>query len=320
MQPGSDKRSTGSSPKEVDGPPSTQPPLRVGLVGAGLWAEIVHAPMLAGGPETELVGVWARRFDAAARIAAAHGTHAFDDYGALLDHCDAVTFSVPPDVQATMATRAAQAGKAVMLEKPIALDEPSAERLTDAVNDAGVASIVVLTWRYATRTRAFLKRLPLIRPIGGSGRFISAASLGGPFATPWRLERGPLFDLGPHVIDMLEASLGRVVSVHASGTADTWVALLLGHENGPTSAALLSASVPGEPGIAGVEIFGHDGVEVLDASSVAESSTFACLRREFTESYHRRAAHALDVNHGLHLQRLITEADTQLRGATPRSD
>ena len=47
-------------------------PLRVGLVGAGPWASMVHAPMLARNPKTELVGVWARRETAAQSLAAQH--------------------------------------------------------------------------------------------------------------------------------------------------------------------------------------------------------------------------------------------------------
>ncbi|MDQ1396460.1 MAG: hypothetical protein QOG64_1719, partial [Acidimicrobiaceae bacterium] len=40
--------------------------LAVGLVGAGPWATMVHAPVLSAGPETLLAGVWARRPEAAA--------------------------------------------------------------------------------------------------------------------------------------------------------------------------------------------------------------------------------------------------------------
>src|SRR4030095_2810780 len=32
--------------------------VRGGLVGAGPWARMLHAPMLAGGPETTLAGIW----------------------------------------------------------------------------------------------------------------------------------------------------------------------------------------------------------------------------------------------------------------------
>src|SRR5690606_24187086 len=45
--------------------------LTVGLVGAGPWASMFHAPAIAGGPETRLAAVWARRPEAAGELAAA---------------------------------------------------------------------------------------------------------------------------------------------------------------------------------------------------------------------------------------------------------
>jgi hypothetical protein len=36
-------------------------PVEVGLIGAGPWAQVMHAPVLAAGPETRLAAVWARR-------------------------------------------------------------------------------------------------------------------------------------------------------------------------------------------------------------------------------------------------------------------
>ncbi|HKA03271.1 MAG TPA: Gfo/Idh/MocA family oxidoreductase, partial [Acidimicrobiales bacterium] len=92
----------------------------VGLVGAGPWASMVHAPMLATNPNTRLAGVWARRPEAAAALAAKHGTEAFESIDGLFDSCEAVAFSVPPDVQGDLAVRAATAGKHLLLEKPIA--------------------------------------------------------------------------------------------------------------------------------------------------------------------------------------------------------
>jgi predicted dehydrogenase len=72
----------------------------VGLVGAGPWAEMLHAPMLAGGPETTLAGVWARRPEAARALAEAHGSRAVGSLEELWEVCEAVAFAVPPDVQA----------------------------------------------------------------------------------------------------------------------------------------------------------------------------------------------------------------------------
>src|SRR5687768_1179657 len=104
-------------------------PVEVGLVGAGPWAATMHGPVLAAGPQTRLAAVWARRPEAAARLAARLGTHAAGSYEELLDRCEAVAFAVPPDVQATLAPRAARAGKALLLDKPIALDLAGARAL-----------------------------------------------------------------------------------------------------------------------------------------------------------------------------------------------
>lgn len=286
-------------------------PIPVGLVGAGPWASILHAPMLAAGPETRLAGVWARRPEAAAELAARHGTEAFLRIEDLFDRCAAVAFAVPPEVQAELALAAAAAGKAVLLEKPIAADIAGAERLADAVGAAGVASVVVLSWRYASPIRSFLTEAATFDAHGGRGTFVSGALLGGAFATPWRLERGALPDLGPHVIDLLDAALGPVVDVQAHGRSLGWVGLLLDHESGRSSEVSLCATAAVEPQHAGVELFGRSGVLTIDCASAVDGHAFATLRREFAAAV-RGVPHPLDVQRGLHLQRIIAKAEAQL--------
>ncbi|WP_031084526.1 Gfo/Idh/MocA family oxidoreductase, partial [Streptomyces sp. NRRL WC-3549] len=86
--------------------------MRVGLVGAGPWARMTHAPALTAHPGAVLGGVWGRRPEAARELATAHGTEAYTDEAgldALLATSDAVAFAVPPDVQAPLAARAAAA-------------------------------------------------------------------------------------------------------------------------------------------------------------------------------------------------------------------
>ncbi|MYV98067.1 Gfo/Idh/MocA family oxidoreductase, partial [Streptomyces sp. SID3343] len=108
-------------------------PVAVGLVGAGPWAERVHAPVFAAGPQTRLAAVWARRPDAAQRLAERYDAVACTEYDDLLDRCEAVVFAVAPEAQPALAERAAQAGKAVLLEKPVADNLDAARRLADAI-------------------------------------------------------------------------------------------------------------------------------------------------------------------------------------------
>jgi predicted dehydrogenase len=289
-------------------------PVAVGLVGAGPWARMVHAPLLAGHPRTSLAGVWARRPDAAAEVAEPHGAPAFARYEDLLERCDAVAFAVPPDVQAEHAATAARAGKALLLEKPIGLDLAQAQELVDVVDEAGVPSMLFLTWRYAAATRTFLAEVAAAdpRPIGGRGTFISGGLLAGPFTTPWRLQHGALLDVGPHIIDLLDAALGPVVGIRAHGDPHRWVGLLLEHEGGVGSEVSLSSHTAVLPPRTGVEIYTAAGALDLDTAASLNSDTAATIAGELADIATTGKPHPLDVHRGLHLQRLIDQAAADL--------
>ena len=278
-------------------------PLRTGLVGAGPWARAAHAPILTGGSETELVGVWARRPEAAEELAAEHGCPAFPDYQALLDSCDAVALAVPPDVQGDLALTAARAGKHLLLDKPVAGSVSQGEALERAVEDAGVASVVLLSMRFMTSMRAFLKEAVAADPVGAVYAGLSGAFLSGPFSqSPWRHERGVLVDVGPHVVDLLWCLLGPV----ESGTADTHrgvVRLSLRHTGGAMSSAVLSAHHTG-PAVRSLQVLTADGVLQHDWST-PDADWAGTVRREFAAAVTTGAPHPCDVRHGVELERVL---------------
>lgn len=286
--------------------------VNVGLVGSGPWAQLVHGPVLAAGPETRLAGVWARRPEAASELAGRLGVRAFERYEDLLDASQAVAFAVPPAVQADLAGVAAAHGKALLLEKPIADDLDGARRLADAVGESGVVSQIVLSWRYASAVREFLTKTAGFDAVGGRGAFVSGGLLGGMFATPWRLERGALLDLGPHVIDLLDAALGPVVSARAHGASCGWTGLLLEHADGLVSEASLCGVAAVEPHVAEVSVFGESGALSVDCGTAVGPDAYAAVRREFAEAVTTGTGHPLDVQRGLHLQKVIAWAEADL--------
>jgi predicted dehydrogenase len=287
--------------------------VKVGLVGAGPWANMVHAPILANSPDTELVGVWARRREAAEKLAGKHGATAFADYHAMLQRCDAVAFCVPPNVQAEMALDAAKAGKTLLLEKPIALDLAAAERLVDAVDAAGVRTVVLLSLRYAEPVTQFLADAKTIgRPLGGRIAWVSGALKdGSPFATPWRLERGPLPDLGPHALDLIDAALGPITHVTAAGDPLGWVSLLCRHDNGATSTVDLCATAGAS--VTTIEVYGESGSATKDCSSAADATSMMRVAAALAAAHRGEQTDAPDIHRGLHLQRLLEHAEAQLR-------
>src|SRR5260370_471862 len=181
-------------------------PLRFGLVGTGYWARTTHAPSLASSEDIEFVAVWGRNPAAARALAAEHGATAYADFDAFLAGVDGVAFSVPPDVQAAMAARAAAAGKHLLLEKPIATSAAAGNALVQAVEAAQVASVVFFTLRFQSDVRAWLADVTSgHHHWSGADLVLLGSSLraASPFNTAWRREKGGLWALGPHAISLL---------------------------------------------------------------------------------------------------------------------
>ncbi|MDX2705993.1 Gfo/Idh/MocA family oxidoreductase [Streptomyces sp. PA03-6a] len=287
---------------------NTPVPVEVGLIGAGPWARAMHARILAAGPETRLTAVWARRTEAAREIAATYGAATAGSPEELFDRCEAVAFAVPPAVQAELAVRAAKAGKALLLEKPLGPDLASARAVAEAVAEAGVVSQMVLTKRYQAETRAFLRRARDAEVTGARSCYLHGAFLGGEFATGWRLEQGALLDLGPHLIDLLDAAVGPITSIRATGDPRRWVEVTCEHENGAVSQASLSGSVRLPKPRTRIELLGPGGELVYDTSVIDHEEGWPVLRAEFAAAVRSGRAGELDARRGLRLQELIDAA------------
>jgi predicted dehydrogenase len=284
----------------------------IGLVGAGRRAAQVHAPVLADSPDLRFTGVWAPTPGPVRELADRHHVQPFERFADLLDHCDAVAFAVPPPVQAELAVTAAQRGRSVFLERPMAGDIAGAEELVEAVRRSNVVSQIGLAWRYATEVRRFLgSEVGRIKPNGGTGRLVSGGHRPGS-GGGWRVERGILHDHGLDLLDLLEAILGPIVGVQAHGDRRQWIGLMLDHRVGRFSEASMSAAAA--PGVfrAEVEIFGPGGGATLDCTRVSGPPVYRTMYREFADAVRGGAAPALDARHGLHLQRVLESADTDV--------
>ena len=282
--------------------------MRFGVLGTGFWAKEIHAAALAAHPTAELVGVWGRDVAKAKAVGAEFDVAGFADVDELLSQVDAVTIALPPDVQAPLAERAAAAGKHLLLEKPIALDLAGADRVVDAVRDAGVASVVFFTFRFQPETSSWLEQAARTTAAGGHASWLSSLA-GSPFdASPWRKEHGALWDIGPHALSVLVPALGPVVSVQAgAGLRDT-VHLVLTHESGVASTVTLSHTVA--PLSAGTEFFVHGdaGRIVLIPEERAALRAFAVAVDELTAAAVAGGTHPCDVVFGRDVVAVLTAA------------
>ncbi|QNS02516.1 Gfo/Idh/MocA family protein [Streptomyces xanthii] len=290
---------------------------RFGLVGTGPWARRTYAPVLQAHAGVRFAGVWGRRPEAAAELAAGHGTTAYADVDALFADCDAVAFAVPPDVQAPLAERAAAAGCHLLLDKPLATDPAAARAVVEAADAAGVATAVFCTMRYAPDVAAWLAEQSATE-----GWFTGRADWYGALfsaedadavraATPWRADRGALWDVGPHALSMLLPVLGDVVGVTAGrGPGDT-VHLLLRHASGASSTAALSLTAPRAAAGAAVEFRGAAGVTVMPEAGPHQDAPAAAVD-VLLHSARTGAPHACDARFGLRLTEILAEAERSL--------
>ena len=166
--------------------------MRFGVVGTGFWARETHAAALVAHPDADLVGVWGRSFTRAAELAETVGAQAYERADDMFADVDAVAFAAPPDVQAALAVRAATHGCHLLLDKPLAFTTEDADRVVEAVDRAGVRSLVFFTSRFTANQADWLTDVQQTSDwsSGYVRMYGSIFEPGNPFGeSPWRRSR-----------------------------------------------------------------------------------------------------------------------------------
>jgi predicted dehydrogenase len=283
---------------------------------------MAHAPALRRHDGLEFVGVWGRREEAAEELAGRHGTRAYADLDALLADVEAVAVALSPDAQAELAVRAARAGCHLLLDKPLAVTARRARALADAVRETGVASVVFFTTRFQPETQAWIAE-----QAGREDWFTARAEWLGavftgdsPFArSPWRREKGALWDVGPHALSVLLPVLGdvRCVVAAAPGPGDT-VHVVLDHDRGASSVLTLSLTAPPAAAGATVELRGGAGVTLLPESAGDTVSALLRAGDALLDAARTGRPHPCDAAFGLRVTEILATAESLLTDDTGR--
>jgi predicted dehydrogenase len=165
--------------------------------------------------------------DAAAREAAQrYGYERWSgDWRAVIDDPDVevVDIAVPNDAHAEIAIAAAEAGKHVLCEKPLARTADEARAMRDAVVRARVTNMVAFNYR-RTPAVALARKLIDDGTIGAvrnfRGTYLQDWSNDPDLPLSWRFRRdvagsGALGDIGTHVIDFARYLAGEITAVNA---------------------------------------------------------------------------------------------------------
>jgi predicted dehydrogenase len=233
---------------------------------------------------------------------------------------DAVALAVAPRAQGALAVRAAAAGRHLVCEKPLADSLPAAREVAAAVRRAGVLCSMVLTLRHDPVVRGWLAGLPS-DPAGvdtvGTARWLSGAGLAGPYAgSSWRAEHGALLDVGPHVIDLMDAALGPVSGVDWAfrGEQDLW-RIGLRHAGGASSTLILSLRTPVDPSEVEFAVFGPAGVHRVGRAEDAAGCLAALVDELVAAIDGTGPPPPLDAEHAVRLQELIEQVRETAAGS-----
>jgi len=128
--------------------------LKIGVVGLG-WVAGAHIETFKQVTGGRVTAVCSRRELDPAALQAQYGIplKVYQDYAQMLadPEIDAIDICTPHPFHAEQAIAAAQAGKHLIIEKPIALTWDEARRVRDAIDAAGVRAMVCFELRYSAQ-------------------------------------------------------------------------------------------------------------------------------------------------------------------------
>jgi len=189
-------------------------PLRIGILGCANIAR-QFARDVAPSPLARIVAVASRNAETAAAFAAAQGIgRHHGSYEALLadDEVDTIYLPLPNSLHAEWAIKAAEAGKHVLCEKPMALGRDEAQAMFDAARRHGVMLLESYPYYFQPQTGAMVDLLRAgaigkVRSIQASFGFTMANPQGNIRLNP-DLGGGALLDAGSYPLSLIRLVMG----------------------------------------------------------------------------------------------------------------
>lgn len=230
--------------------------IKWGFIGCGEATERRALPAFTAQQYSQVVAVMSRTADRARAFAEKYNIERWytDAQNLVTDpDVDAVYIATPPSTHSTYAVMALMAGKAVYVEKPLAISYDECLRINRVAKAEGQACFVAYYRRYLP----YFKKVKEIIESGAIGRVLTAQIR---FAAPpreldysknnlpWRLQPdiaggGYFYDLAPHQIDILQQLFGPITEAvgypaNRGGlyqTEDTVAATMRFHNGMPAS-------------------------------------------------------------------------------------
>ncbi|HEY0321304.1 MAG TPA: Gfo/Idh/MocA family oxidoreductase [Pyrinomonadaceae bacterium] len=236
--------------------------IRIGIIGAG-YIGGVHASVLLRDERVRLARVYDISLERAEQLARTSGAEPAASSEELIESVDAVYITTPNTKHTELAVAAAQAGKHVFCEKPMATNPLDARRVLEAARASRAVFQVGHNRRFAP-VYAMLRRLLQEESAPHSshikmnrGELINPAWVSEPDVTG-----GFLYETTIHMFDMVRFLFGEVCELTATGSSHEYAevddfSVLLSFESGLHATLCSSADASWLFPFERVEVFCH---------------------------------------------------------------
>jgi len=292
--------------------------VRVGCLGMGWWSDVL-ADAIRRSEKLSIAACYSRSEAKRSAFATKYGCRAAPSYAAMLADrsIEAIINTTPNNVHLDTTRAAAQAGKHVFLDKPIANSISDGRSIVEACRAAGV----VLALGYQRRRESQFRYIRSQIDAGTFGKLVNAEAnisrdrLGKIDLSSWRytaegMPGGVMLQIGIHYTDVLEYLIGPITAVSGNfvrlvlpGDNPDVASLVIEHENGALST--LNASYASASEYYLVNVYGkeatayydlHQGLRLLKRGSdraepvpCAKNDTFVEELEEFAAAVRGRA-------------------------------
>ena len=253
--------------------------LRWGIIGAGSLARRRSMPAIHKARNASLEALMVRDLDRARALAEEYRAERYyaDADDLLRDsEIDAVHVATPVHAHCEHAVKAAERGKHVLCEKPMAMNTGEARRILDAC----AANAVHLQICFVLRFRSYYRRIKALIESGALGQIVTARAqlvkrmerLPGAWRTdPVKAGGGALMDTGAHCLDLLRYLVGEITEVAYFGSSAVFgwevedsATGLVRFENDARGTFDVSFSVPHSESL--LEVYGTEGCALVGKS------------------------------------------------------
>ena len=228
----------------------SEAPLRVAVLGMGWWSDVL-SDAIKRSNTMEIVACFTRSEDKRQAFAKKYGCRAASSYDEVLNDRSiaGIINTTPNNVHLETTRQAAEAGKHVFLDKPIANTVREGQEIAQVCKKAGV----VLALGYQRRRETHFRWIKSEIDAGRFGKLVQAECnisrdrLGQFDLSSWRytaagMPGGVMLQIGIHYVDVLEFLMGPIKSVSARlaqlvlpGDNPDVANLILQHENNALS-------------------------------------------------------------------------------------